>query len=161
MGSVKMSDQYHIDKILRALVKEARTKTEEYFVATKTTKGKTEKKNNQHKPMDISEVMRFSEHPFPEDIDDGRTVTVRRGRFWSTLIGGDMVAATTSGGDHIAWARIDDANVWRFDDIPDELIEKNHDPEGRRRMGMLRKMQLMYEGFTPDEYVTVVEYHYA
>ncbi|HMN10747.1 MAG TPA: hypothetical protein PKD55_00310 [Bellilinea sp.] len=88
-------------------------------------------------------------------FESGQNMTVRRGDKWFDR-DGEIVEVCDLEGNPLFESRI--LSTWNmpFDMVPAVWLKLEHDQASRTRAGLLEEMQKIYEGFQPDENVTVV-----
>jgi hypothetical protein len=97
------------------------------------------------------------------ELRPGVNVTVRRGRAWAEKVWP---------GDRVTLVAVDDPNnpvemtdayivsvlIVPFLRIPREVLRREHDKSCRDLDGLFRVMRRVYNGFSADELVTVLEF---
>jgi hypothetical protein len=94
-------------------------------------------------------------------------ITVRRGVKWADLEVGDIVFTTSTNKPeglvpfYDGFIRVLDVKVYKFKDIPPELLEKEHDDNCKTIEGLFEEMSNVYgNNFNANEIVTVIEFQY-
>jgi len=92
--------------------------------------------------------------------EEGKTqVTIRRGTKWSDLQIGTEVGIRALGGNTIKVATVSFIHRCSLEDIPQWLLDMEHDPVCRSRGGLLGELTRVYgEGIPDYETMTVVGY---
>lgn len=105
-----------------------------------------------------SHKLLFQKPTFQNDVQ----ITVRAGIKWSRrLVPGMTVTVAVTYGSDIGEAYIVGVLSTTFDEIPYEILYREHDPECRGRDGLLAEMQRIYPAFAPTDAVTVLFFKYT
>lgn len=83
--------------------------------------------------------------------------TVRRGTKWAEKLGkGDQVQLCGVGGTIVGFGRVVDTTDCPFNQLPQSVLQLEHDPGCRTKKGLLSTLRDCYDGFEPAEQVTVL-----